>query len=184
MAVAPIHFFSPAAERAAEVAALTAQNTAAAAATNPTTVGTFSAVLGQVLAALGPLGLDNTLSNIGAGTTNTAGAGSFTNSLFTLLLLNSAGAGQTTGTPTAAQAAAQQLLVTQLLFGATDNTDTGGFGSEVTAQVTAALAQLPGANSTLLNQLALASTQPNPIVFSASVLAQAFQIGNGTGLPA
>ncbi|HEX5271114.1 MAG TPA: hypothetical protein VFW33_11525, partial [Gemmataceae bacterium] len=99
-------------------------------------------------------------------------------------LLNSAGVGQNTGTPTAAQSAVQQLLVTQLLFGATNNTDTGGFGSEVTAQVTAALAQLPGAaNNPLLSQLAVASTQPNPILFSASVLAQAFQIGNGTGLP-
>ncbi len=178
MPIPPVRFFSPAAERAAEVNALTASNFAA---TNPATLGTFSAVLGQVLAALGPLALDTTLTNIGTGTTgNAGGAAGFGNTVFTLLLLNSLGAGQATNT----QSVGQQLLVAQLLFNSTDTSDSTGLGTVATEDIASALAQQPGANDTLLAQLSLAATQLNPILFSASGLADAFQLGNDTGAPA
>ena len=40
-----------------------------------------------------------------------------------------------------------------------------------------------GADGSLFVQLNNVSTQPNPMVFSTGVLAQAFQIGNGIGSP-
>jgi hypothetical protein len=176
MAVLPVRSFSLQAEEAAAVNSLAA---APLPGTNPTTQGTFSDVLGQVLAALGPSALDSTLAMVGTGTTNTGVLG-LTNTLFTLLLLNNVGNGQNV----ASQPALQPLLVTQLLGSSTDATDSSGLGAVGTQDLTAALARQQGANSTLLSQLAIASLQPNPILFSASAQAQAFQIGNGTGLPA
>jgi hypothetical protein len=176
MAITPIQFFSPQAQQAAPVNTLAANLSG----TNPTTVNTFSAVLGQVIAALGPLATDTTLTSVGTGNTATGGSGGLSSTVFNLLLLNSLGVGKNT----AQSAAVQQLLTTQLLFSATDTADTTGLNNVGTSQLTAALAQQPGANATLLTQLAAASTQPNPIIFSASTLAQAFEIGNGTGSPA
>jgi hypothetical protein len=176
MAVLAVRFFSLQAEEAAAVNTLTASTLPG---TNPTT-GNFADVLGQALAALGPSALDTTLATIGTGNTNNGVLGGLTNTLFTLLLLNNVGNGQNV----ASQPALQQLLVTQLLASSTDSTDSSGLGAVGTQDLTAALAQQQGANSTLLSQLAIASLQPNPILFSASALAQAFQIGNGTGLPA
>jgi hypothetical protein len=78
----------------------------------------------------------------------------------------------------------QQLLVAQLLFNSTDTSDSTGLGTVATEDIASALAQQPGANDTLLAQLSLAATQLNPILFSASGLADAFQLGNDTGAPA
>lgn len=176
MAIAPVRFFSPQAEAAAAVNTLAANLSG----TNPTPVTDFSAVLGQVLAALGPLALDTTLTSLGTGSTTTGGSGGLAGTVFNLLLLNSLGIGQNTAPP-----AVQQLLATQLLFSATDTTDATGISNVGNDELATALAQQQGgANSTLLTQLAAASTQPNPIIFSASTLAEAFQIGNGTGSPA
>jgi hypothetical protein len=176
VAIAPIQFFAPAGALA------TVAPTAAAAATgaNQATLVSFSTVLGQVLAQLGPLAFDTTLSSLGSGNNNAGGtSGGLTNTVFNLLLFNALGLG-----PSATQPAAQQLLVTQLLLSATGNTtDTLGLGAVAQEQFDAALAQQGTANNLLL-QTANASTQPNPILFSTAALAQAFQIGNGTGSPA
>ncbi len=99
--------------------------------------------------------------------------------MFNLLLFNSLGVGQTTNK----QPAVQQLLLTQLLASATDTTDSTGLGAVGTQQLDAALPQLQGPSNTFLTQLTNVSTQPNPICFSSSALAQAFQIGNDTGSP-
>jgi hypothetical protein len=180
MAVLPVRFFTQTAETnaAAALAAATPTATAAttAAATTQTPVTTFAAVPGQVLGALGPLAFDTTLTNIGTGI-NTSGGG-LSSIVFILLLLNSLGLRQITSQP-----AAQQLLITQLLFSATNTSDSTGLGAIGTADLTTALAQQATSN-TLLTQLTNVSTQPNPILFSAGALAQAFQIGNGIGEPA
>jgi hypothetical protein len=193
MAIAPISFFTHTTQaQAAQLQAATATTnaaataaTAATTATNQTTLATFSAVLGQVLAQLGPLAIDTTLTNIGnANANNTGGVVGLSNTVFSLLLLNTLGLGQGTGTGTGTQSAAvQQLLVAQLLVSSTGTTNALGLDSIAEEQLGAALAQ-QGTNSTFQAQLAAASTQPNPIAFSSAALAQAFQIGNGTGLPA
>ncbi len=180
-AIPPIRFFAPAAQASAAAAlAATATPTAATTVTgaNGATLTSFSTILGQLLADLGPLAFDTSLTSIGSGSTNTAGASGLVNTVFNLLLFNSLGVGQTTTQP-----ALQQLLVSQLLFSATGTTDTSGLGAVGTEQLDAALAQQQGANNPLLTQLANVSTLPNPILFSASGLAQAFQIGNDTGSP-
>jgi len=183
MTVLPIRFFAPTAESNALAAATAAATPAAATATatvtaaNGTALTTFSAVLGQLLTDLGPLAFNTTLSTIGSGN-NTGVAGGLVNTVFNLLLFNSLGVGQGASSP-----AAQQLLLTQLLASATDTNDTTGLGALGTQQLDAALAQLQGTSNNLLTQLTNISTQPNPILFSASTLAQAFQIGNDTGSP-
>ncbi len=183
MPVTPIDLLTNAgrANAAAQLQATTNATAAAAPAANQATLATFSAVLGQVLAQLGPLAFDTGLTTIGNGNNANAGAGAngLTNTVFDLFLLNSLGLGQVSTQP-----AVQQLLTAQLLFGETGATDTLGLNVVVEQQIAAALAQQQGAGATLLAQTNAASTQPNPIVFSAGVLAQAFQIGNGTGSPA
>jgi len=197
MAIIPINFSTPStqpnalvqAQLAANAAARlqpTANATAAAAVTgtNQATLGAFGGVLGQVLAQLGPLAFDTTLTTIGGGANGTTGGGavgSLTNTVFDLLLLNTLGVG-----PTANQPGVQQLLVTQLLLGAVNSTDSTGLGSLAAEELAASLTQQQQGTTVnpLLAQLATASTQPSPIVFSAGALAQAFQMGNGLGLPA
>ena len=182
MAVTPIHFFSPTAQANATAAlAAAATPTAAAAATgvNQATEAQFSAVLGQLLADLGPLAFDTTLTSLGNGNNPAGAATGLVNTVFNLLLFSSLGLGQSATTP-----AAQQLLVTQLLLSATGPNDSLGLGAVAEQQLATALAQQRAAGNNLLAQTINVSTQPNPILFSAGALAQAFQIGNGTGSPA
>ena len=181
MAISAIHLFDHTTEAnaAAQVAALTAgaaanpPNT-----TNPTTPTDFAAILGQLLAELGPLAFNNTLTNIGSNNPGGTSFSSFTSILFDLLLFNSLGLGQITTQPTV-----QQLLLTQLLATSSDSTNSLGLGG-VADQSLATTREEPGTVNDLLVQLDNVSTQPDPVVFSAAVLAQAFQIGNGTGSPA
>jgi 3-oxoacyl-ACP reductase-like protein len=190
-AIAPVHFFSPSAEARA-AAATAAQATAAAAAAtaagtttaaSAATATDFNTILGQLLAELGPLSLDTSLANIGENNNGGNPVGGLTNTVFTLLLFNSLGLGKITSQPTV-----QQLLLVQLLLGATGTNDTLGLGSLATEQLATSLVQAGVGNTNttnnLLTQLTNVSTQPNPILFSAGALAQAFQIGNGIGLPA
>jgi hypothetical protein len=192
MAITPINpFTADTRTRVADAAAAAVQPFAATAAatnvaatsvaaTGATTLGGFSAVLGQLLANLGPLALDTTLTTAGTGTTNGGGSvAGLTNTVFDLLLLSQLGLGQNATQPTV-----QQLLVAQLLLSSTNSgSDTLGLGTLVAEQLASALVQ-QGAGANLVAQTNAASTQPNPIVFSSSVVAQAFQIGNDTGTPA
>jgi hypothetical protein len=179
MAISPINFFSPnpAANAPADVQSF-ANLTALSRLTglSQTALATFSGTLGQVLAALGPLALDTTLA--GTGTATAPPVAGLTNTAFELLLLTSLGQGQFT-----AQSVVQQLLTTQLLLGAVDTRDTLGLSTVASNQLLTRLIR-QGANGNLFVQLNNLSTQLNPILFSASVLAQAFQIGNETGTPA
>jgi len=176
MAISPINFFTTATNAAAGVQSF-ANLTALSNATGlpPATLATFAGTLGQALAALGPLTLDTTLA--GTGTNTAAPVSGFTNTLLNLLLLNSLGQGQATG-----QSTAQQLLTTQLLSNAVNTTDSLGLSTVASNQLLSTLIQ-QGSNGNLFAQLNNLSTQLNPVIFSASVLAQAFQIGNDTGTP-
>jgi hypothetical protein len=187
MPIAPINLFArTAATNAADQLAATATtattaptanavNTAAVTGTNLTT---FTATLGQLLATLGPLALDTTLTTVGAGNnTGAAPTTGFANTLVDLLLLNSLGQGQFPSSPVT-----QQLLLSQLLFSTAGTGDALGLGLVAEDQLAAALVR-QGADGSLFVQLNNVSTLPNPIVFSSGALAQAFQIGNGTGSP-
>jgi hypothetical protein len=187
MPITPINTLTPRVEAnaAARLAATVAANAApaataatAAAAATGTNLTTFTATLGQLLATLGPLALDTTLTTVGNG--NNGGASpttGFANTLVALLLLNSLGQGQISSQP-----AVQQLLLSQLLFSTAGTGDALGLGLVAEDQLAAALGQ-QAAGASLLAQLNNVSTQPNPIIFSSGALAQAFQIGNGTGSP-
>jgi hypothetical protein len=178
MATSPVNFFSPfAANAPADVqsfANLTALSNLTGLPT--TTLATFSGTLGQILADLGPLALDTAPG--ANGTTTTAPATDLTNTVFDLLLISSLGQGQFT-----AQSAVQQLLTTQLLLGDVGTTDTPGLSTVASDQLLTTLVR-QGSDGNLFVQLNDLATRLDPMLFPASVLAQAFQIGNDTGTPA
>lgn len=182
MPISPINFFAPPTQPkpAGEPQAL-ANPTALSSLTglSKAALASFSATLGQVLSALGPLALDTTLTATGTGAGGQAAAplAGFTNTFIDLLLLNSLGLGQF-----ASQSVVQQLLLTQLLVSSTATADPLGLSALATDQLLTTLVR-QGTDGSLFVQLNSVTTQPSPMLFSAGALAQAFQIGNGVGTP-
>ncbi len=189
MAISPVNFFSPFRTSAANdvqsfanlsalssLTGLPATTLAALSGTAGQVVTTFAGTLGQLLADLGPLALDTALG--GTGTTTAAPATGLTNTVFDLLLLSSLGQGQPAG-----QSAAQQLLTQRLLLGTVNTTDQLGLTNVATNQLLTTLVR-QGADGNLFVQLSDLATRLDPQIFSASVLAQAFSIGNDIGTPA
>ena len=190
MALSPINFFPTAGTHGAgnvqqfsnltELSSLTgvpaATLDALGGVTNQQTLNTFAGILGQLLADTGPLTLNTALG--GTAPTTAAPATALTNTFFQLLLLTQLGQTQNTG-----QNAAQQLLSTQILLNTVNTTGTLGLNTVATNQLLGTLVR-QGTNGNLFVQLNNLSAQLDPMLFSASVLAQAFAIGNETGTPA
>jgi hypothetical protein len=179
MPISPINFFAPPQIGAAAETQAFANPTALGSLTglSQTALANFTTVLGQVLGALGPLGLTNALGTTGGG----AGAGGLTNNFFELFLLNALGQGQFN-----TQNTVQRFLQTEFLLNTLNTTagaDQFGLTTAATDQIATTLVrQLADGN--LFVQLNNVTTNPNPMAFATAALAQDIQLANAVELPA